>query len=311
MTPSHHGLGSVVLCTAGDHTVAVDMRHVAGTGRVGRDRDHVVDLATGLGLAATEFERVLHLQTPAGRVSLGVEKVSQPFDTSERIPLSPLAGSRDGAPLRGDGPGQRPVVPGPRRAPVHRRQRARRRRDAGRREGPRRAEETPASRARTRLARRAALGHLVVFSAETSQSEAHPLAYALSAAQVVEVTFVPDIAPMPLAPPHVRGLCDWRGRPLLVVDLPARLMTDRRRTTHPERLIVCRRGSSRDLFGVLAASDIQMVRLPIAHAPTVRDFPLDRRCTRTVVDVGETTLVLPDLARLADVDRGSAVETGP
>ena len=52
MTPSHHGLGSVVLCTAGHHTVAVDMRHVAGTGRVGRDRDHVVDLATGLGLAA-------------------------------------------------------------------------------------------------------------------------------------------------------------------------------------------------------------------------------------------------------------------
>ena len=82
-------------------------------------------------------------------------------------------------------------------------------------------------------------------------------------------------------------------------------MTDRRRTTHPERLIVCRRGSSRDLFGVLAASDIQMVRLPIAHAPTVRDFPLDRRCTRTVVDVGETTLVLPDLARLADATAAS------
>ena len=93
MTPSHHGLGSVVLCTAGHHTVAVDMRHVAGTGRVGRDRDHVVDLAAGLGLGATEYERVLHLQTPAGRVSLGVEKVSQPFDTSERIPLSPLVGA--------------------------------------------------------------------------------------------------------------------------------------------------------------------------------------------------------------------------
>ena len=130
--------------------------------------------------------------------------------------------------------------------------------------------------------------------------EAHPLAYALSAAQVVEVTFVPEIAPMPLAPPHVRGLCDWRGRPLLVVDLPARLMTDSRHTTHPARLIVCRRGSSRDLFGVLAASDIQMVRLPISHAPTTRSFPLDPRCTRTVVDVGETTLVLPDLARLSD-----------
>src|SRR5215207_8925664 len=93
MTPSHQGLGSVVLCTVGTQTVAVDMRHVAGTGRIGRDRDHAIDLAVGLGFEASAFERVLHLQTPAGRVSLGVEKVSQPFDTSERIPLSPLAGA--------------------------------------------------------------------------------------------------------------------------------------------------------------------------------------------------------------------------
>ena len=299
MTPSHHGLGSVVLCTAGGHTVAVDMRHVAGTGRVGRDRDEVADLAAGLGLAPTAFERVLYLQTPAGRVALGVEKVSQPFDTSERIPLSALAGAEtsrhfeamalvngqwylvlDVRPFTGGSAHAAEELPAGHKAPI--------------------VEESPANRARTRLARRAALGHLVVFSAETAQAEPQPLAYALSAAQVVEVTFVPEIAPIPLAPPYVRGLCEWRSRPLLVVDLPARLMTDRRQTTHPQRLIVCRRGSSRDLFGVLAASDIQMVRLPIAHAPTVRDFPLDRRCTRTVVDVGETTLVLPDLARLSE-----------
>lgn len=304
MTPSHHGLGSVVLCTAGHHTVAVDMRHVAGTGRVGRDRDQLVDLASGLGLVAAESERVLHLHTPAGRVALGVERVSQPFDTTERIPLSALAGSEPARHFEAmaEVNGQwylvldvRPFTGGS----AHAAEETAAEKPSG---AP---EETPASRARTRLARRAALGHLVVFSAETSRSEPHPLAYALSAAQVVEVTFVPDIAPMPLAPPHVRGLCDWRGRPLLVVDLPARLMTDRRHTTDPERLIVCRRGSSRDLFGVLAASDIQMVRLPIAHTPTVRDFPLDLRCTRTVVDVGETTLVLPDLARLADTTAAS------
>lgn len=299
MTPSHHGLGSVVLCTVGRHTVAVDMRHVAGTGRAGRDREGIIDLAPGLGLPPTAFERILHLQTPAGRVSLGLERVSQPFDTTERIPLSPLAGGETARHFEAMAQVNglwylvldvRPFTGGS----SH---------DAEPKQTPAPAaitEDSAASRARTRLARRAALGHLVVFSAETAQREAHPLAYALSAAQVVEVTLVPELKPIPLAPPHVRGLCDWRGRPLLVVDLPARLMTDHRQTTHPERLIVCRRGSSRDLFGVLAASDIQMVRLPIAHAPTVRDFPLDLRCTRTVVDVGETTLVLPDLARLSE-----------
>ena len=297
MTPSHHGLGSVVLVTIGGYTVAVDMRHVAGTGRVSRETSEVLDLAPRLGLSSPNaVERTLELQTPAGRVVLGVEKVSQPLDTEERIPLTLLAG---GDPARhfeamariGDAwylvLDVRPFTGGSAHAsePIA---------------APKAEETTPAGRARNRMARRAALGHLVVFSAETTHAEAHPLAYALSAAQVVEVTFVPEIVPIPLAPPHVRGLSTWRGRPLVVVDLPARLMTDRRHTTDPERLIVCRRGSSRDLFGVLAASDIQMVRLPIAHVPTTRDFPLDRRATRTVVDVGETTLVLPDLARLSD-----------
>ena len=31
MTPSHHGLGSVVLCTLRTHTVAVYTRQAAGT----------------------------------------------------------------------------------------------------------------------------------------------------------------------------------------------------------------------------------------------------------------------------------------
>jgi chemotaxis signal transduction protein len=298
MTPTHHGLGSVVLCTVGGRTVAVDMRHVAGTNRVAGVDEDLVDLAPRLGLSSSGIERVLQLKTPAGRVSLGVEKVSQPLDTSERIPLSNFAGAEPArhfeamAQVNGQWHLVLDVRPftGGSAVPV----------DPAAMSVPAPVEDTPAGRARSRVARRAALGHLVVFSAETSQAERHPLAYALSAAQVVEVTFIPEITPIPLAPPHVRGLCDWRNRPLVVVDLPARLMTDQRHTMAPARLIVCRRGSSRDLFGVLAAADIQMVRLPIAHAPTVRDFPLDRRCTRTVVDVGETTLVLPDLTRLSD-----------
>jgi chemotaxis signal transduction protein len=306
MTPSHHGLGSVVLATVGGFTVAVDMRHVAGTGRVSRETAEIVDVAPRLGLSsAAGFERTLHLQTPAGRVILGVERVSQPLDTAERIPLTTLAGPEPGAHFEAMAriddawylvldvrpfTGGVAIAADPASLPAE---------DA-------RAEATPAARTRSRLARRAALGHLVVFSADTTQDEPHPLAYALSAAQVVEVTFVPEFSSIPLAPPHVRGLTQWRGRPLVVIDLPARLMTDDRHTTDPERLIVCRRSHARDLFGVLAAADIQMVRLPLTHAPTTRSFPLDRRCTRTVVDVGETTLVLPDLARLSDSTSAAA-----
>lgn len=307
MTPSHHGLGSIVLVTVGGFTVAVDMRHVAGTGRVARETAEIVDVAPQLGLSsAAGFERTLHLQTPAGRVILGVERVSQPLDTVERIPLSTLAGPEPVAHFEAMARiddqwylvlDVRPFTGGVAIAadPASL---------AG--DDAKAPEATRAARARSRLARRAALGHLVVFSADTTQDEPHPLAYALSAAQVVEVTFVPELSRIPLAPPYVRGLSHWRGRPLVVIDLPARLMTDERHTTDPERLIVCRRSHARDLFGVLAASDIQMVRLPLSHAPTTRSFPLDRRCTRTVVDVGETTLVLPDLARLSDSTSAAA-----
>jgi chemotaxis signal transduction protein len=306
MTPSHHGLGSVVLVTAGGFTVAVDMRHVAGTGRVSRETVEIVDIAPQLGLSSAGFERTLHLQTPAGRVVLGVERVSQPLDTEERIPLSTLAGPEPVAHFEAMARiddqwylvlDVRPFTGGIAIAADP---------DVQAKMDAAPAEATKAARTRSRLARRAALGHLVVFSADTTSDEPHPLAYALSAAQVVEVTFVPEVSPIPLAPGHVRGLSQWRGRPLVVIDLPARLMTDERQTRHPERLIVCRRSHARDLFGVLAASDIQMVRLPITHAPTSRSFPLDRRCTRTVVDVGETTLVLPDLARLSDSTSAAA-----
>ena len=306
MTPSHHGLGSVVLVTVGGFTVAVDMRHVAGTGRVSRETAAIVDVAPQLGLSsAGSVERTLHLQTPAGRVVLGVERVSQPLDTTERIPLSTLAGPEPVAHFEAMAriddtwylvldvrpfTGGVAIAADPASLP---------REDV-------KADATSAARSRSRLARRAALGHLVVFSADTTQDEPHPLAYALSAAQVVEVTFVPEFSRIPLAPAHVRGLTQWRGRPLVVIDLPARLMTDERHTTDPERLIVCRRSHARDLFGVLAAADIQMVRLPLTHAPTTRSFPIDRRCTRTVVDVGETTLVLPDLARLSDSTSAAA-----
>lgn len=305
MTPSHHGLGSVVLVTVGGFTVAVDMRHVAGTGRVARETAEIVDVAPRLGLPSAGFERTLHLQTPGGRVVLGVERVSQPLDTTERIPLSTLAGPEPVAHFEAMARiddqwylvlDVRPFTGGVAIAAD----------PATLTKDDARTEASPAARSRSRLARRAALGHLVVFSADTTQDEPHPLAYALSAAQVVEVTFVPELSRIPLAPPHVRGLSQWRSRPLVVIDLPARLMTDERHTTDPERLIVCRRSHARDLFGVLAASDIQMVRLPLTHAPTTRSFPLDRRCTRTVVDVGETTLVLPDLARLSDSTSAAA-----
>jgi hypothetical protein len=94
MTPSHTGLGAVVLCTAGGQRVAVDMRYVTGTDRGDPSAVGTVDLGARLGIdvPAGRATRILHLATAAGRLALGCEHVSQPLDTPERIPLPALIG---------------------------------------------------------------------------------------------------------------------------------------------------------------------------------------------------------------------------
>jgi purine-binding chemotaxis protein CheW len=302
MTPSHTGLGAVVLCTAAGLRVAVDMRHVVGTDRVEAARPDAVLLADRLGLAsAAPATRLLRLASPAGRLALAVEHVSQPLDTPERIPLSPLLGPAvhavfestarigddwflvlDVGALFGVGRAAMPEVPA-----------------------------TGDGEAPGRLVRRrhASRGHLIVFSAGSvpaatdwlPAADAAPagLAYALSAAQVIEVLRIPEIVPVPLAPSYVRGVCQWRGRPLVVVDLAMRLLPAPFRTTDAERLLVCR-GQGRERLAVLASADVQMVRLPLRHVSSRCPLPLDPGCARAVVEVGRTTLVLPDLQRLGE-----------
>ena len=225
MTPSHHGLGSVILCTVGRTpsrwtcgtsparagSAAIARHHRPGGGpRRAAERVRAGPAPADAGRARHARRRECRSRsTPPSASRSARSPAPRRPATSRRWLSSTASGTWSSTCVRSPAAARTPPTrtPEPTRRPP--------RRNVG-------------HRARTRLARRAALGHLVVFSAETSQTEAHPLAYALSAAQVVEVTFVPEIAPIPMAPPHVRGLCDWRGRPLLVVDLPARLMTDHR-----------------------------------------------------------------------------------
>jgi chemotaxis signal transduction protein len=292
MTPSHTGLGAVVLCTAAGLRVAVDMRFVVGTDRGEAAGPGVVPLAQRFGRPVAPGGRLLRLATPAGSLTLGVEHVSQPLDTPERIPLSPLLGPAVNGVFESTariGDDWHLVL------------------DVGALFGrvrppepqPAAADPEPASRQARR--RHSSRGHLIVFSTGHDAADPLPdsLAYALSAAQVVEVLRLPEVTAVPLAPDYVRGMCLWRGRPLVVVDLAMRLLPSPARTASPERLIVCR-GEGRERIGVLAAADVQIVRLPLRHAPTARRLPLDTACARTVVDVGDTTLVLPDLHRLGD-----------
>ena len=172
MTPSHHGLGSVVLCTAG--TTPSPWTCATSPARAG---------SAGIAITSSTWPPAWGWRRPSPSgcctcrrrpaacrsASRRCRSRSTPASASRSAPLAGAETARHFEAMAQVN-GQwylvldvRPFTGGSAHAAEE---------HAGRREGPRTGEETPASRARTRLARRAALGHLVVFSAETSQVRA-------------------------------------------------------------------------------------------------------------------------------------------
>jgi purine-binding chemotaxis protein CheW len=141
-------------------------------------------------------------------------------------------------------------------------------------------------------------GQLVLFSAGRPAPGEHPILYGLSATQVPEILQMPPILAVPRAPAPWLGLVSWRGQPLPVLDLPARLglaaAPDVRR-----RLLVARGATG--TIGILVEPGVRMApaaSLRVADRPSHRSSPLDPTAVRGIAELAEETLVIPDLDNL-------------
>jgi chemotaxis-related protein WspB len=87
--------------------------------------------------------------------------------------------------------------------------------------------------------------------------------YALEAAQVVEVLPLVELAPVAAAPPGVAGLLNYRGRPVLAVDLCALSRGGPASRKLSTRIILVRTHSpdgAHHLLGLIAEQVTQMLR---------------------------------------------------
>jgi len=139
---------------------------------------------------------------------------------------------------------------------------------------------------------------ILVFSlAETSPSE-RPLVFGLSVTQVAEVLNPLPLIPVPGSPAYVLGIARWRGTPVPVINLAARMGLPPTAAGGKTRLMItC--GTRRDSrVGFLIQPTVRSVLLPVAHRRCLRDLGLDVPLMQGAVELQNETLVIPDIQRL-------------
>lgn len=165
---------------------------------------------------------------------------------------------------------------------------------------PGQAFSTPARRDTTAEMKRGR--QIVVFTTPGAPVGGRGVSFALSISQVPEILNPVPLTRVPVAPPFVLGLINWRDRPVPVIDLDWRLGLrnalggDTGRT----RLLIARGRRPDALVGFLIHPSVRTLRLPIAHRASDRDLALDPRLTRGVIEMGNETVIIPDVQALLE-----------
>ncbi|HEX5759894.1 MAG TPA: chemotaxis protein CheW [Thermoanaerobaculia bacterium] len=135
--------------------------------------------------------------------------------------------------------------------------------------------------------------------------------YALPVSHVQEILRVDRVTRVPKAPRPVRGITNFRGRVLVVLDTRLRLGLKRAETDGASRILVVQaRGRS---IGLLVDAVQQVVRLlPSQVQPPPAEVMTERSAYVTgVYRLGPTLLVLLDPERLLLLDSNGAPQPAP
>jgi chemotaxis signal transduction protein len=122
--------------------------------------------------------------------------------------------------------------------------------------------------------------------------------FALSVAQVLEVSSPARMWPVAGVREWVRGLVEWRGRAVPVVDLASCLG---RGATPPEdvkRLLIARPARSVEPVALGIGAEIHGRPLPLPHQAWTGAVPFAMEYVRGLFEVGGYPLVVPDLDRM-------------
>lgn len=138
---------------------------------------------------------------------------------------------------------------------------------------------------------------LMIFATSHGLAAERRYRFGLSLRQVVEITELGSLYPIPRAPGHLRGLVAWRDQPLVVFDLDRRLGLSGPYLGREERLLVARTANGH-LLGLPTSQQIQVRSLPLTdHTPDT-----ESRFTAPVLATyrsEESRLIIPDLDQLS------------
>lgn len=146
---------------------------------------------------------------------------------------------------------------------------------------------------------------IILFTAaqQAEGGEVHPLVFGLSLAQVQEIAGLPALLPIPNAPKYVLGITNWRGLPVPIIDLRARLgmegEPDVPTSLDPKsRLLIARAPRQRGdegLVGFLIKPQVKAFALPIPYQRNQQRLALDPQLLMGIFDLEGTPLLIPDL----------------
>jgi chemotaxis signal transduction protein len=173
-------------------------------------------------------------------------------------------------------------------------------------------------------------GHrrILLFSLPGGQDPEADPKFAMSISQIPEILEPQPLIPLPGAPPYVRGLIDWRQRPVMLVDLGERLGLERKAESlrlGKHRIIIARDrlrlnepqeavGMSHSgpgpgfpdrgvLVGILSDPDVRVITLPEDSRISEPDIRMDLSAVRAAVEIEGRTVVIPDLSGILGLDR--------
>ena len=132
---------------------------------------------------------------------------------------------------------------------------------------------------------------VVLFSTDSNLD----LSFGLSLTQVPQILQPLPIVPVPGAASHVLGVVEWRGVPLAVIDLPGCMGGATSGMTTGGRLLIVRVPTQRLCIGLPIRSQVSIRTLPLGHHPSDSAIPLQESLVRGKFDLGDTTLVIPDI----------------
>ena len=145
-------------------------------------------------------------------------------------------------------------------------------------------------------ARRGASGRLLAIGCDAQEGcPGRPVVLCLPSENVVEVIGLGNVTPVPTGEDHVRGLIEWRGRPIPVLD-PARWVGLATTDAAAVRGVVATVAGVR--VALTTGSDVRLISADAPIIPARRQLGVRVERTLGVFDTTDATLVIPDWEQL-------------